>query len=43
VIEWGEVRKTTPLNFIYPAEREADPLIEALLEIMRGLWPLETG
>lgn len=38
VIEWGEVRKTTPLNFIYPAEREADPLIVALLEIMRGLW-----
>lgn len=43
VIEWGEVRKTTPLNFIYPAEREADPLIVALLDIMRGLWSLEGG
>lgn len=40
VIEWGEVRKTTPLNFIYPAEREGDPLIVALLDIMRGLWQL---
>ncbi len=40
VIEWGEVRKTTPLNFIYPAEREGDPLIVALLDIMRSLWQL---
>lgn len=38
VIEWGEVRKTTPLNFIYPAEREGDPLIVALLQIMHRLW-----
>lgn len=37
-IEWGDVRKTTPLNFIYPAEREGDPLTEALLQIIRSEW-----
>lgn len=39
VIEWGDVRKTTPLNFIYPAECRDDPLVDAMLQVVRQLWP----
>lgn len=39
VIEWGDVRKTTPLNFIYPAECRDDPMINAMLQVLHGMWP----
>jgi DNA-binding transcriptional LysR family regulator len=39
VIEWGDVRKTTPLNFIYPAECRDDPLVNAMLQVLHGMWP----
>jgi DNA-binding transcriptional LysR family regulator len=38
VIEWGGVRKTTPLNFIYPAECRDDPLVNAMLQVLHGMW-----
>ncbi|MEW9897469.1 LysR family transcriptional regulator [Chitinivorax sp. PXF-14] len=40
VIEWGNVRKIAPLNFIYPAERDGDVLVSVLLEIVREVWGL---
>jgi DNA-binding transcriptional LysR family regulator len=43
VIEWGDVRKTTPLNFIYPAECRDDPLVNAMLQVLHGMWPPATS
>ncbi|MBB5019269.1 DNA-binding transcriptional LysR family regulator [Chitinivorax tropicus] len=40
VIEWGNVRKTASLNFIWPAERDGDLLITAMLDIVRSVWQL---
>ncbi|MDQ7989300.1 MAG: LysR family transcriptional regulator [Candidatus Dactylopiibacterium sp.] len=36
----GEVVVKAPLQFIYPSEREADPVILALRESLRRIWDL---
>jgi hypothetical protein len=37
-------RVATPLWFIYPAERASDPVIAALLDVLREIWGVrETG
>jgi DNA-binding transcriptional LysR family regulator len=40
VVVWGKARLTTNLWFIYPAERAGDPVIKALIEVMRDTWGL---
>ena len=40
VCVWGEVRLRTTLWFVYPASREADPPLAALLEVLRETWQL---
>jgi len=35
---WQDVRLTTTLQFIYSAERERDPIIQALLEVIGQVW-----
>jgi DNA-binding transcriptional LysR family regulator len=35
---WRDVRLTTSLQFIYPREREHDPVIRALREILADVW-----
>lgn len=35
---WGDVRLSTTLKFLYLQEREQDPVIAALLDILRALW-----
>jgi DNA-binding transcriptional LysR family regulator len=37
---WGEVRLDTTLWFIYAQEREADPVIRALLDVLIATWNL---
>ena len=39
---WDKARLCTPLWFIYLREREQDPLIRALLEVLRKTWGLES-
>ncbi len=41
VVIWGEARLSTKLWFIHSAERAQDPVIRALLEIIRETWNLE--
>jgi DNA-binding transcriptional LysR family regulator len=38
VCTWRDVRVVTPLWFVFLAERERDPAIVALLEVVRALW-----
>jgi DNA-binding transcriptional LysR family regulator len=40
VFMWGKARLTTALWFIYQAERSGDPVIKALIEVMRETWRL---
>lgn len=40
-VVWGKARLTTNLWFIYSAERAGDPVIKALVEVMRDTWGLE--
>jgi DNA-binding transcriptional LysR family regulator len=35
---WGDVRVETTLSFIHPRERTDDPVIHALVEVVRGIW-----
>ena len=35
---WGDVRLTTTLQFVYLLEREQDPVIRALLDILKDVW-----
>jgi DNA-binding transcriptional LysR family regulator len=37
---WGEVRLDTTLWFIYLQEREHDPVIRALLDVLADTWSL---
>jgi DNA-binding transcriptional LysR family regulator len=38
VCVWGETRLVTTLQFIYLRERESDPLINALLRMLKQIW-----
>jgi DNA-binding transcriptional LysR family regulator len=41
---WRDARGATPLWLIYPAERASDPVIAALLDVLREIWGVrETG
>jgi DNA-binding transcriptional LysR family regulator len=40
---WRDVRLTTTLQFIYPREREQDPVVHALRDILTDLWDRPTG
>jgi DNA-binding transcriptional LysR family regulator len=40
VCVWGEARLCTTLWFVYPAAREADPALAALLAVLRETWQL---
>jgi hypothetical protein len=40
VCVWTKGRVTTTLWFIYPQERAADPVIRALLDVIRETWEL---
>jgi DNA-binding transcriptional LysR family regulator len=42
VCVWRKARPTTGLSFIYLREREADPVIAAMVNVVRKIW-LETG
>ena len=37
---WQEVRLPTTLQFLYLSEREGDPVIRALLDLLREIWGL---
>ena len=36
----GEVVMRAPLQFIYPSEREGDPLLMALRDSLKSIWDL---
>jgi DNA-binding transcriptional LysR family regulator len=38
---WQDVRLTTSLQFVYLAERAGDPVIHALLDVLREVWRLD--
>lgn len=38
VFLWGDVRLRTSLRFIYAKEREDDPIIRALADVVREVW-----
>jgi DNA-binding transcriptional LysR family regulator len=38
---WNDVHVTTTLWFIYARKRENDPIIRALLDVLRGVWNLK--
>lgn len=40
VVLWGDRRLETTLSFIYRAEREDDPIVHALLDVLRRVWHL---
>jgi DNA-binding transcriptional LysR family regulator len=40
VVIWGKSRLATKLWFIYSAERAGDPVIGALVEVIRSIWNL---
>jgi DNA-binding transcriptional LysR family regulator len=40
---WGDVRLTTTLQFVYLREREQDPVIRALLDILMDVWACRPG
>jgi DNA-binding transcriptional LysR family regulator len=35
---WRDVRLTTTLQFVYLREREQDPVIRALLDVLTDVW-----
>ncbi|HEX4886007.1 MAG TPA: LysR family transcriptional regulator [Casimicrobiaceae bacterium] len=35
---WGDVRLPTTLSFLYPKEREPEPALAALVELVQDLW-----
>jgi len=37
---WGDVRLTTALRFVHLREREGDPVIRALVDILKDVWRL---
>jgi DNA-binding transcriptional LysR family regulator len=37
---WGDVRLTTALRFVYLQSRESDPVIRALVDILKDVWRL---
>ncbi len=37
---WNEVRLTTALKFVYSREREEDPVIRALVDLLKDVWEL---
>ena len=37
---WNEVRLTTALKFVYLREREEDPVIRALVDLLKDVWEL---
>ncbi len=40
VLIWGKAELGTTLRFIYPADRANDPLIAALLQVIRQVWQI---
>ena len=40
---WSDVRLPTTLQFLYLREREQDPVIDALLDIVKDVWNLRPG
>ena len=40
---WNDVRLATTLQFLYLRERERDPVIDALLDILKDVWNLRSG
>jgi DNA-binding transcriptional LysR family regulator len=38
VVLWGETRLPTTLSFIYLAEREDEPIVRALLDVLERIW-----
>lgn len=40
---WDGTRLVTTLQFIYPREREHEPLILALVDVVRDVWPVPAG
>jgi DNA-binding transcriptional LysR family regulator len=40
VAVWPGVRQACPLSFVYPAGRAEEPVIDALLQVLRGIWAL---
>jgi DNA-binding transcriptional LysR family regulator len=40
---WKEVRLTTALKFIYLRDREQDPVIRALLDLLKDVWELRAA
>ena len=38
VFVWGRAQLGTTLRFVYPAERAGDPLLGALLQVIRHVW-----
>jgi DNA-binding transcriptional LysR family regulator len=40
VAVWNGVRQPCPLSFVYPASRADEPVIEALLQVLGGVWAL---
>jgi DNA-binding transcriptional LysR family regulator len=43
VCVWGRAELGTTLRFVYPAERATDPLLVALLDIIRSVWGIAEG
>ena len=41
VAVWSGVRQPCPLSFVYPAGRVEEPVIGALLQVLRCVWALE--
>ena len=40
---WKEVRLTTALKFLYLREREEDPVIRAIVDLLKDVWQLRTA
>jgi DNA-binding transcriptional LysR family regulator len=40
IVLWKDVRLATTLQFIYPHEREHDPVIRALTDVLKDIWAL---
>ena len=36
---WNQARLATELRFVYRAERQHDPVIQGLLQVLAELWP----
>jgi DNA-binding transcriptional LysR family regulator len=37
---WGDARLATQLQFVYRIEREKDPVVQGLLQVLAELWPV---